>query len=445
MDDYLISADKEKIDLQSEYNVIGCLLVKPVDSVNILRGIITPDDFLSDTCRALYTAAADLVNSGQTIDQILIQNRASEMGYDIDADLCREIQACYTTNANITAHAERIREASQRRKAVAVGMELAEEKLSVLDAVGKLQEIICRHKQTAGTPEEMANELTDYLFTNDAAPPFLSTGYNSLDKILNGGFSGGGIYIFAARTNVGKTNVGINIAEKIAKRGKKVLYFSFEMSRIDINARRTAIISGVSSSKILDKSFRTDKMKQPGKEEREKEQKVVEALKQIYRQPFLIYDLPCTLNEIEREIRSHDDLSLIVIDHIGIISDSDGAGRTSQYQAMTAISHRLKRIALSTRIPFLVLAQLNREVEKRNDKEPMLSDLRDSGSLEEDADAVILLYRESLYLEEKDRPKPWEADNMAFLIKKNRRGALGTAIMKFYGDTLRIVEEERFR
>ena len=87
MDNYIIPAEREKIDMQSEYNAIGCLLVKPVDSVNILQSIITPGDFLNDTCRALYTAALDLVNSNQTVDLILIQNRAAEMGFDVQRNL----------------------------------------------------------------------------------------------------------------------------------------------------------------------------------------------------------------------------------------------------------------------------------------------------------------------------------------------------------------------
>lgn len=437
MENYLLSSEKVKITLQSEYNVIGCILVDTDKAIKAVRSMITPEDFYDDTCRALYTSALDLLASGQPVDPVLIQNRAAEMGFEVNVDTAREIQQCFSTTANIISHASKILEASQSRKAVAVGNDLAEEKLSVLDAVGKLQEILNRHKHTAGLPLEMANELTDYLFKEDAAPPFLSTGYSILDKILGGGFIHGGLYTFAARTNVGKSNVAINISQRVADRGKSVLYFTLEMPRMDINVRRLAVISGMSASDIKSKRFLGNDAN---------EQHLMRAMGTIgdEKKPFMVYDLPATLDDIEREVRSHEHLDLIVIDHIGIIAEPEGS-RLSQYQFMTGISHRLKRIALSTRVPILALCQLNREAEKRQDKEPMLSDLRDSGSIEEDSDAVILLYRESLYLPEDMRPKGTQPDNMNFFIKKNRHGPLGTAIMKFYGCNSRIIEEVPFR
>ena len=110
------------------------------------------------------------------------------------------------------------------------------------------------------------------------------------------------------------------------------------------------------------------------------------------------------------------------------------------YQLMTNISHRLKRLALSTGTPILALCQLNREVEKQN-REPILSDLRDSGAIEEDSDAVCLMHRESLGWPEEQRPKANEPDTIKFLIKKNRHGATGSTTMEYYGINSRITEE----
>ncbi len=436
MEAFLMAAEEQKVVLQSEFNVIGCLLVDTDNTLKMIRGIITPDDFQNETCQSLYRAALDLAADNQPLDHILIEKRAIELGLQIDADTSREIKQCFTTTANVTLHAAKILEAAQKRKGAAVGLELTEYSIPILDAIGKLQEILNREKRAAGRPEDMANELADYLFHEDKEPPFLSTGYNNLDGILGGGFVHGGLYTFAARTNVGKSNIAINISEKIAARGKTVLYFSFEMPKTDINIRRIGIISGISTGDIKSKRFLKNQ---------EKPARIMQTLDTISKRPFLIYDLPGTLDDIETEIRSHEQLDLIVIDHIGIISEPEGAGRYSQYQFMTGISHRLKRIALSTRVPILALCQLNRETEKRQDKEPILSDLRDSGSIEEDSDSVILLYRPSIYLSEDSRPKPTEPDDIYCLVKKNRHGALGTAIVKFYGENSRIIEEVKFR
>lgn len=436
MDTFLLAVEDQKITLQSEFNVIGCLLVDTENTLEQIRGIISPDDFRNETCEALYRATLELSANNQPFDPILIQNRAAELGYRVDTEICREIKQCYTTTSNVRLHAEKIQEASQKRKAAAIGQELAEGRIPILESLGKLQEILNRDKRAAGKPEEMANELADYLFREDAEPPFLSTGYSNLDGILSGGFARGGVYTFAARTNVGKTNVAVNIAEKVAARGKTVLYFTLEMPKADINIRRIGIISGLGTADVKSKRFLKDE-KKPAR--------VMEALDTISKRQFLIYDMPSTVDDIEREVRSHENLDLIVIDHIGIISEPEGAGKFSQYQFMSGISHRLKRIALSTRVPILALCQLNRETEKRQDKEPILSDLRDSGSIEEDSDSVILLYRPSIYLSEDQRPKPTQPDEIYCLVKKNRHGALGTAILKFYGENSRIIEEVPFR
>jgi replicative DNA helicase len=146
------------------------------------------------------------------------------------------------------------------------------------------------------------------------------------------------------------------------------------------------------------------------------------------------------LDEIEREVRCYDDLDLIVIDHIGIIAPVGEMAKMGPYQLMTNISHRLKRLALSTGTPILALCQLNREVEKQN-REPILSDLRDSGAIEEDSDAVCLMHRESLGWPEEQRPKANEPDTIKFLIKKNRHGATGSTTMEYYGINSRITEE----
>ncbi|MBO7422668.1 MAG: AAA family ATPase, partial [Oscillospiraceae bacterium] len=370
-------------------------------------------------------------SSGKPLDYGLIQDRAIELGYSIDLGISRQVRLCYTTTANAEANARNMHKESQNRQAAAVGLELAYRQISPLEGAGKLQEILKKQNYSAASPEEMANELADYLFREDSEPPFLSTGYCTLDNIFSGGFVHGGLYVFAARTNVGKTNIAINISERVAAQGKHVLYFSLEMPRKDINIRRIGILKGLNTAKVKNKMYIDDE---------KKGLQIMQALNTISERRIRIYDIPATLDEIEREVRCYDDLDLIVIDHIGIIAPVGEMAKMGPYQLMTNISHRLKRLALSTGTPILALCQLNREVEKQN-REPILSDLRDSGAIEEDSDAVCLMHRESLGWPEEQRPKANEPDTIKFLIKKNRHGATGSTTMEYYGINSRITEE----
>ena len=399
-------------------------------TLKTIRNLISAEDFQNDTCRAIYLASLDLYSSGKPLDYGLIQDRAIELGYSIDLGISRQVRLCYTTTANAEANARNMHKESQNRQAAAVGLELAYRQISPLEGAGKLQEILKKQNYSAASPEEMANELADYLFREDSEPPFLSTGYCTLDNIFSGGFVHGGLYVFAARTNVGKTNIAINISERVAAQGKHVLYFSLEMPRKDINIRRIGILKGLNTAKVKNKMYIDDE---------KKGLQIMQALNTISERRIGIYD-PATLDEIEREVRCYDDLDLIVIDHIGIIAPVGEMAKMGPYQLMTNISHRLKRLALSTGTPILALCQLNREVEKQN-REPILSDLRDSGAIEEDSDAVCLMHRESLGWPEEQRPKANEPDTIKFLIKKNRHGATGSTTMEYYGINSRITEE----
>lgn len=430
MDELLQSGQETKRFLEMEYNLTGCLLVDTAKTLKLIRGLLSAEDFQNDTCRAIYLAALDLYSSGKPLDYALIQDKAVSLGYSFDLEISREIRLSYSTTANAEEFARRMHAESQNRQAAALGLDMAYRHVTPLEANGKLQEILKRQNYSAATPEEMANELADDLFNEDSDPPFLSTGYSSLDNIFSGGFIHGGLYVFAARTNVGKTNIAINISERVAARGKKVLYFTLEMPRKDINIRRIGVLKGLNTAKVKNKLYINDE---------EKGTQIMQALNSIHDHGIRIYDKPASMDEIEREVRCYDDLDLIVIDHIGIITPAGELAKLGPYPLMTNISHRLKRLALSTEIPILALCQLNREVEKQN-REPILSDLRDSGSIEEDSDAVCLMHRESLGWPDEQRPKANEADYIKFLIKKNRHGATGSTTMKYYGINSRIVE-----
>ncbi len=430
-----INAEQWKYSAQAENSLAGCLLVDPEATLREVREIITADDFQSDACKAIYQAAAALIDSGNPCDAVLIQNEAARQGLELSGEYCAEAMQLYTTTANVAATAQVIREASERRNVHNIGNALLTDEMTLLDAIASLQEIASNSKSGAETPIEAADAFLDYV--NDSMKgkrkPFLSTGYTSLDKQLAGGFITSGLITIAGRPGMGKTTVGLNLAENVAKTGKVVLYISLEMDRNQLWARRVGRETGVSYSDIY--RGRLD-------ENSDDYDKVCRAMDKLSRRQLIIRDIPSTIEDVEREARCTKNLSLLVVDHIGLIKQQKG---TSRYDHIMGITHRLKALALSMHIPILALCQLNREAEKRQDKQPTLADLRDSGSVEEDSDVVVLLFRASRYLPDKNQPKPWEKDQIDFLIEKNRHGMCGTVTMNFFGVTSKIVEGLNYR
>ena len=180
MENILLNDQEAERALEMEYNITGCLLMDTERTLKTIRNLISAEDFQNDTCRAIYLASLDLYSSGKPLDYGLIQDRAIELGYSIDLGISRQVRLCYTTTANAEANARNMHKESQNRQAAAVGLELAYRQISPLEGAGKLQEILKKQNYSAASPEEMANELADYLFREDSEPPFLSTGYCTL-------------------------------------------------------------------------------------------------------------------------------------------------------------------------------------------------------------------------------------------------------------------------
>ncbi len=414
---------------RSEFNLAGCLLVDTAVTVKAIQSILAADDFQNENCKAIFSAAMHLVNSGELYDPVIIQKKAEDLGFQLDNDFSIRVKAEFVTAANAAEHAKIVHEAALKRRIDAACIERINNDISTLELIGKLQALDRQNKPGIKTPLELANEFADYFFSDDTISPFLSTGYYSLDRILSGGFVSGGLYTLAGRTGMGKTNVALNIAGNVAF-SEKVLYFSLEMSSKEISARRLAILSGLNSASLQARKFRGDI---------QKEQRLMAAIQRTSNEKLSVYDKPATVEDIEREIRSVEGLRLAVIDNMGNITKENG--RVTQYEFITGISHRLKQIALSTEIPILALAQINRATEGKRTKKPELSDLRDSGAIEEDSDADILLYRPAYYAPKDEQPEPYQAQDLDFIVAKNRHGITGVTTMDFWPYNSRIREK----
>lgn len=404
----------EALVIQTENSLAGCLLIEPIRVLTEIRGLLSTSDFLSAPARAIYEAAADLVDHNKPVDANLIQ---AEAGDEVSVDFCAECMQMTPTVYNAAEYAKLIHVAAQDRRACAVGFRLAQGELSPVETVAALQELLRAQSGTVLKPGEAAQRFADFVSNaaSGKSKPFLRTGYRDLDSLLSGGLIAGGLITMAARPGVGKTMCALNIAENVAAAGNPVLYISLEMPMEQIWSRRCGIVSGLSHKVVYAGGFREDDTNSWGR--------WGDAMQVLSERPFYVRDVPSTVEDIEREARCIDGLKLLVVDYMGLIST--GGQRGSRYELTTMISHRLKQLALSLKVPVLAACQLNRSSTQTENKRPRMADLRDSGAIEEDSDVVVLLFRESENWPEDRKPKPWESQSIEFDVAKNRHGRTG--------------------
>ena len=409
---------------QAENNLAGCLLMEPEETLRQIAGIVSSGDFLSETVKAIYTAASFLVNTGRACDPTLIQAQASSSGVPVDAEFCAKCMRSFLTTANAAETARVIHDAAIQRRAEGIGVNLADGKIEPVKALAQLQDLIREQGSRVHTPMEAAHSVMDYISAaaSGKSKPFVSTGFPPLDKMLSGGLVAGGLITLAARPGTGKTTVALNIAENVAAAGGKVLYFSLEMTEAQIWSCRAANISGMNRSAIYSGNVQNWAS-------------LMDTFDLLSKRPLLVRDIPATIEDVEREARCVAGLSLIIVDHIGLIKSTM---RASRYEIMTDTAHQLKQLALSLRIPILALCQLNRASEQRETKRPNMADLRDSGAIEEDSDVVCLLFRGDQYLPPDEQPKPWEDQEIDFILDKNRHGVTGIVTLTYNGSMSRI-------
>lgn len=414
----------------AEESVAACILVDPTESLSLIRQIVQADDFASESTRNVFRAACVLQDGNKPIDPTTILEQAKEDGLPLSEEWVRETMKAYLTTANVEFNARIVRESAVNRRATDVGFALEHGDLTPQEAVERLQNILSMRVSTLATPSEDAQAFYDYLneVASGKTKPFLSTGLENLDNVLGGGLVSEGLITLAARPGLGKTVMGLVIADNVAAAGGRVLYESLEMSKEQLWARRVARFSGVSYSKLMGGTFDTDSTLEW--------QSISRAMEKLYKRELLISSDNARMSDIERHVRQAGKLDLIVIDHLGLIIPDKVTD--SLYLPTTMAVHALKRLAKATGTPILLLCQLNRANMQRGDKRANLADLRNSGAIEEDSDAVIFLHREAYYMPPEEQPKPWEPQTMEVNVAKNRHGETGAVYMDFVGMTANV-------
>lgn len=399
--------------MTSEISTIGSVMLDAAVLPGI-RAVVKAEDFANERCKAAFCAACALADSGETVDPVTIKAQAKKDGTDLENDWLRDVMELTPTAANAICYATNVAEEAQQRRVKELAAQIMDSTVeSSAELIATMQTGIeeiksASFRQGVVAPDDRIHSLFDKII-HTGATQFVPSGYPSLDQILGGGFVKGGLYIIGARPAVGKTTFAINVAEQIPG---KVLVVSLEMSAEAITAKQFARNIAVPASKIMsasdDDTVLWDKL-------------AVATNAVIESGIYLNSRFDLTTGQIRMLAQGIPDLKAIVIDYLGLILPATQS--SSAYERVSAISRELKRLALQMNLPVICLAQLSRGVESREDKRPRLSDLRDSGAIEQDADAVLFLYREDYYDTQQTAAGAPSAVELS--VAKNRHGRLG--------------------
>lgn len=407
--------------MNPEQYLCGAILISGDAVMKAIRGIVTPDCFQLEAYRAIFTAALSLLEDGTPIDPVSIAATAKRQGVELPNKLLFELMEIVPTAANCVDYAHRVAEDARKRRIKALAERIQADEVSTSDellaALQREAQAIQGSNYQRGllSPVDTLRRFMDYVVkAGEKRDNFISTGFPRLDGILGGGFIRGGLYILGARPAVGKSTFALNLADGIAG---NLLFVSLEMSPEQILAKRVSRLTGYTASKLLSGQL-PDKAWEA----------VAMATTSIDKSGVYInsrYDL--TVQEIHLLAQSVPELRCIILDYLGLIQPATRSGST--YEQVSAISRELKRMAVSLNVPVVCLCQLSRKIEERKDKKPMLSDLRDSGAIEQDADGVLFLYREDYYT---GSPADGFPSTMELTVAKNRHGKTGEDQFNFW-------------
>ena len=433
-------------NLEAERSVLGALLIDN-DVVFKISDILKPEDFYKNEHKIIYEAMMDLSQNRQPIDVLTLtdllekRKKLKEVG---GASYVSEVVNATATSANVVSYAQIIRDRSVLRNLISSGSKIVElgfreerDTTELLDEAermlfqvtqGFLKEAFVPIKDVlAGTFERI-----DELNKNKGKMRGVPTGYRELDNVL-AGLQNSDLVILAARPSMGKTSLAISIAINVAVNHKvPVGFFSIEQSRDQIVDRMLVSVAGIDSWRL-----RTGNLSESDFP------KIGNSMGILSEAPIYIDDTPLlTVMEMRaksRRLQMEKGLGLIVIDYMQLMEGSAQSKKEgSRVQEMSEISRGIKAIARELNVPVMALSQLSRAVEMRHPKIPQLADLRDSGSIEQDADVVMFIYREDYYNPETDRK------NIAdIFVKKHRNGPTGQTELYFVPEQMKFQDIEK--
>ena len=425
--------------IEAEKSVLGGIFLKP-DIFGDVVEILHPNDFYKNGHKLIYEAMRDIYNSGTGIDPIVVVNKLKKNEkFDelVGEQLLFDIISDVPTAANIIEYAKIVKEKATLRRLGEVGtkiVELAYEGYEEVDNIlDKAEGMIFKisenvdSKDLVSLKDVIAQEFVrlEKVYQNKGVATGISSGFSDFDQMTSG-FHPSDLIILAARPAMGKTAFALNLALNAAMKSKKgVLLFSLEMSSSQLLQRLLSIEAGIGLQKIRNGFLDPDDWGKLGL-----------ASMKLSNSEINIADLPnvnvLEIRAIARRLKAAGKLDMIIIDYLQLIKGNSTRGDNRQ-QEISEISRALKGIARELDIPIIALSQLSRATEQRADRRPMLSDLRESGAIEQDADMVMFLYRDDYYNVDSEDKGLTEV-----IIGKQRNGPVGTIKLRFFHEYTRF-------
>ena len=419
--------------LEAEQSVLGSVLIDPA-VLDVLTGMITSEDFYLEEHRRIYSAMQGMFLRSKSIDVVtLIDELVREGVYDEAGgkEYIRLVAELVPTAANAKDYAQIVRDKSVLRSLISASEEITDIAYKEQDDVQRLIEMAESKIYAIAEQKENKNfvhikdallrvyENLQNLMTNKEETLGMSTGFSGLDRVLVG-MGKSDLVLVGARPGMGKTSFTMNVAVNAAKRSKKaVCVFSLEMSA-------EQLVTRLLSSEALVDSYHL----RSGELNQEDWEKLAHASSELSECEILIDDTPgMTVAGMMAKLRRVKNLGLVVIDYLGLMESEHHID--NRVQMVSEISRNLKLMAKEFHVPVICCAQLSRGPESRTDKRPMLSDLRDSGAIEQDADIVIFLYKDDYY--DKQENSNEEGCIAEVIIAKNRHGSTSTVKMGWIG------------
>lgn len=428
---------------EAERSVIGSMLLDR-DAIMTVAEMLRRDDFYNPMYGLLFEIISDLFNDGKPADILTVQDRLKEK--DAPPELYElkyftELVGSVPTSANVRFYAEIVKNEAMKRRTIKVTETIANDCYmgrkstdEILQDTEKQIFDLVQHRGSSDTEDIRsivlkAIESIENAAKNRGAVTGIATGFYDLDY-KTAGLQRADLILIAARPSMGKTAFVLNIAEFVALKSKiPTAIFSLEMSRTQLVNRILAM-----NSKVDSQSIRTGDLKD------DDWVKLMESARLTGESPLLIDDTPgISITELRskcRKFKLEKNLGLVIIDYLQLMSG--GKKSESRQQEISEISRSLKALAREIDCPVIALSQLSRAVEQREDKRPMLSDLRESGAIEQDADVVMFIYRDEYYTKEKCT----EPGVSEIIIGKQRNGPTGTVKLAWLGNYTKFANLE---
>ena len=429
MDEELLSRQQPQ-SLEAEQAVLGSILIDSRCLTDVI-GILKPADFYLKQNQEIYETIYSMFNFSQSIDPVTVLDKMKELGVhrEDSRSYIMQLMEITPTAANAVRYANIVKDKAMLRGLADAAAQISN---TVYDQVGAPSEILesaekkifaLRKGERGDSLEHIGTTLLKVfdhlteLSQSDSAIPGLSTGMRDLDVKING-LNRSDLILLAARPAMGKTAFALNLCLNVAKKyNKTVAMFSLEMSREQLAMRLLSIESFVDGQKMA-----------TGKLTEEEWSKLCMASAALSQTDIRVDDNPAiTVAEMNAKLRRVENLGLVIIDYLQLMNGSGyGKGGDSRVNVVSEISRSLKIMAKELNVPVVCLSQLSRGPESRTDKRPMLSDLRESGAIEQDADEVLFLYRDEYYNENSEDKGIAEC-----IVSKNRHGEVGTVKLQW--------------